>query len=131
MLDLSKVTGSTKNAKTCRPTSGLIEVCAASYGNNGWLGLAQIWISGTHITQGTAKMNDYYFNQSPYNTPAWRRLVVCQELAHDFGLNHQDENFNIRISGRAWITRPIRTVPRATSIPTPTTTSSWRSSTSM
>jgi hypothetical protein len=29
-----------------------------------------------------------------YNTAAWRRLVACQEIAHDFGLDHQDETFD-------------------------------------
>lgn len=81
--------------KNCRPTSGRIEVCNAKYGNNGWLGIAQIWLNGTgHITQATTKLNDTYFNTSKYNTPAWRRLVMCQEIAHDFGLDHQDENFS-------------------------------------
>jgi hypothetical protein len=68
-------------------------VCNSTYGNNGWLGIASIWISGGHITQGIAKMNDTYFNTATYNTPAWRRLVMCQEIAHDFGLAHQDEGF--------------------------------------
>lgn len=93
VLNLLKVTGGT-SPRTCRPTSGRIEVCNAKYGNNGWLGIAQIWASGNHITQGVAKMNDTYFNTSTYNTPAWRRLVMCQEIAHDFGLDHQDENFS-------------------------------------
>jgi hypothetical protein len=94
VLNLTKVTGRTTGA-TCAPTSGRIEVCNAAYGTNGWLGVAQIWITkGSHIAQGTAKMNDTYFNQAQYNTPAWRRLVMCQEVAHDFGLDHQDENFN-------------------------------------
>ncbi len=93
VLDLTKVTGGAKG--NCRPTTGRIEVCNKTYGNNGWLGLAQIWITGgTHITQGTSKMNDTYFNTAQYNTPAWRRLVMCQEIAHDFGLDHQDEAFN-------------------------------------
>jgi hypothetical protein len=39
-------------------------------------------------------MNDTYFNRAPYNTWSWRQLVMCQEVAHDFGLAHQDENFN-------------------------------------
>jgi len=94
VLDLTKVTGST-TARRCRPTSGRIEVCNASYGSTGWLGIAQIWITGgIHITQATTKVNDTYFNTATYNTPAWRRLVMCQEIAHDFGLDHQDENFN-------------------------------------
>ncbi len=93
VLDLTKV-ASTQNPKTCRGTTGRIEVCNAKYGNNGWLGLASISITGgTHITKGTSKMNDTYFNTATYNTPAWRRLVMCQEIAHDFGLNHQDEGF--------------------------------------
>ena len=93
-LDLLEVAGGT-NPKNCRPTLGRIEVCNSKYGNTGWLGIAQIWITGgTHITQGTTKLNDTYFNTAQYNTPAWRRLVMCQEIAHDFGLDHQDENFN-------------------------------------
>ena len=93
VLDLTKVAGGTR-PKSCRPTSGRIEVCNAAYGGTGWLGIAQIWVSGSHITQGTAKMNDTYFNTATYNTPAWRRLVMCQEIAHDFGLAHQDEVFD-------------------------------------
>ena len=93
VLDLAKVAGGT-TGRRCRPTAGRIEVCNAAYGQNGWLGLASIWASGSHITQGTAKMNDSYFNLPQYDTPAWRRLVMCQEVAHDFGLGHQDENFD-------------------------------------
>jgi hypothetical protein len=93
VLDTTIVAGGTR-PKNCRPTSGRIEVCNANYGNNGWLGLAQIWVSGSHITQAIAKLNDTYFNTSTYNTPAWRRMVMCQEVAHDFGLDHQDETFN-------------------------------------
>jgi hypothetical protein len=94
VLNLTKVTGGT-NPKNCRPTAGRIEACNSTYGNNGWLGIAQIWITGSvHITQAITKVNDTYFNTAQYNTPAWRRLVMCQEIAHDFGLDHQDENFN-------------------------------------
>lgn len=93
VLDTTIVAGGTR-PKNCRPTSGRVEVCNANYGNNGWLGIAQIWTSGEHITQGITKMNDTYFNTSTYNTPAWRRLVICQEVGHTFGLDHQDENFN-------------------------------------
>lgn len=93
VLQLTRVRGTTR-PRQCRPAAGRIEVCNASYGNNGWLGIAQIWASGTHITQAVAKMNDTYFDTATYNTPAWRRLVMCQEIAHDFGLDHQDENFS-------------------------------------
>ena len=93
ILDLTKVNGST-SPRTCKAKTGQIEVCSERYGNNGWLGLAQIWVSGSHITKAVAKVNDTYFNTSTYNKPAWRRLVMCQEIAHDFGLDHQDEEFN-------------------------------------
>ncbi|MBA2525234.1 MAG: hypothetical protein H0V18_05535 [Pyrinomonadaceae bacterium] len=93
VLNLTKVTGGTR-PRQCRPTSGRIEACNASYGSTGWLGIAQIWVNGSHITQATTKVNDTYFNTAQYNTPAWRRLVMCQEIAHDFGLDHQDENFS-------------------------------------
>lgn len=92
VLDLSKQPGRTR-PKNCRPTSGRIEVCAERYGNTGWLGIAQIWASGNHITQGVAKMNDTYFNTPTYNTYSWKQLVMCQEIAHAFGLDHQDEDF--------------------------------------
>src|SRR5262245_8358317 len=61
VLDMTIVTGGTI-PKRCRPTNGRVEVCNATYGNTGWLGVAQIWVSGSHITQGTVKLNDTYFN---------------------------------------------------------------------
>lgn len=94
VLDTSVVAGRNKTPKNCRPTAGRVEACNAAYGNNGWLGLASIWTSGTHIVQGTVKLNDTYFKTSTYNKPAWKNLVMCQEVAHVFGLDHQDEDFS-------------------------------------
>jgi hypothetical protein len=71
--------------------AGKIRSCNASYGFNGWLGLATINLSGTHITQATTKMNDSYLNSSSY-TATNRQHVMCQEIGHDFGLDHQDES---------------------------------------
>jgi hypothetical protein len=48
VMNLTEATGGS-NPKNCRPTSGRIEVCNSRYGNNGWLGIAQIWISGTRL----------------------------------------------------------------------------------
>jgi hypothetical protein len=80
----------TANPKRCSAVSGTTQVCNAAYGNTGWLGLATIYITGgVHITKGTAKMNDTYFNYSIYNNPNEKRHVVCQEVAHTFGLSHQ------------------------------------------
>ena len=92
VLDSTIVPGGT-TAKSCRPTQGRVEVCNSTYGNNGWLGLAQIWVSGSHITQAIVKVNDTYFNTLTYNTTAWRNLVMCQEVGHTLGLDHQDTNF--------------------------------------
>lgn len=92
VLDTVVVTGQTKG--NCKPTKGRVEVCNKTYGNNGWLGIAQIWISGSHITQGAVKVNDTYFNTATYNTSAWRGMVVCQEIGHTLGLDHQDEDFS-------------------------------------
>ena len=93
VLDTAIVPGGT-DPKKCRPTAGRVEACNRTYGNNGWLGMAQIWVSGSHITQGVTKVNDTYFNWSTYNTPAWRNLVMCQEVGHTLGLDHQDEIFD-------------------------------------
>lgn len=93
VLNTTIVAGGTR-PKNCRPTSGRVEVCNARYGNTGWLGVAQIWASGSHITQAIVKLNDTYFDTPTYNTPAWRNLVTCQEVGHTLGLDHQDENFS-------------------------------------
>jgi len=92
VLDALVVPGQAKG--NCRGTKGRVEVCNKTYGANGWLGVAQIWVSGVHITQGTVKVNDTYFGTPTYNTPAWRNLVMCQEVGHTLGLDHQDEDFN-------------------------------------
>ena len=94
VLDTMVVPGGT-SASTCSPTSGRVEVCNADYGNTGWLGVAQIWLTiGSHIAQGTVKNNDYYFGTSTYqyNNQAEQLHVMCQEIGHTFGLGHQDES---------------------------------------
>jgi hypothetical protein len=92
VLDLVSTVGG--GSKNCRPTAGRVEVCNAKYGRNGWLGIAQIWTSGLHITQGVVKANDTYFNTPTYNTIAWKNMVLCQEIGHTLGLDHQDEDFS-------------------------------------
>ena len=88
VLDAPVVAGQAKGK--CRPTAGRVEVCNGSYGFNGWLGIAQIWLRGSHITQGTARMNDSYLGAG-YSTTN-RQHVICQEVGHTFGLDHQDES---------------------------------------
>ena len=91
----NEVAPGTSNAN-CDPTSGKVELCNGEYGNNGWLGIASIWATrgrSNHIVQGVVKVNDTYFNTTKYNSQAWRDLVICQEVGHTFGLDHQDEDF--------------------------------------
>lgn len=82
-----------KSKSNCSSVAGTTQVCNARYGANGWLGLATINIvDGVHITRGTAKMNDTYFSLATYNNPNEKRHVMCQEIAHTFGLAHQSED---------------------------------------
>ena len=94
VLDTTIVIGGSRSVKLCDATTGQVQVCNAKYGNNGWLGMASIWASGSHITKGTVKVNDTYYGSAPYDTPAWRNLVMCQEVGHTLGLGHQDEAFD-------------------------------------
>lgn len=87
-------TASGLNPRSCKAQSGKILVCSTRYGYTGWLGLAQIWLSDGHIVQAITKLNDTYFDTAKYNTPSWRALVTCQEIGHDYGLGHQDEDFD-------------------------------------
>lgn len=90
----------TPGSKTCNAYANRVETCTADFGNNGWLGIARIWLDSTsHIYAGAVLMNDYYFNRPDYNTTAWKNLVMCQEVGHVLGLDHVDENFDNAPSG--------------------------------
>ena len=93
VLDTSLQPNALSSPRKCASASGVIEVCNERYGQNGWLGIAGISVSGGHITKAYTKLNDTYFAMAQYNTPAYRQFVTCQEIGHDFGLAHQDENF--------------------------------------
>jgi hypothetical protein len=93
VIESPLVAGQT-SPRRCNPVAGTIQACNEKYGQNGWLGLASIWLSNGHISQATTKLNDTYYAMAQYNTPAWRATVTCQEIGHDYGLGHQDENFN-------------------------------------
>ena len=112
-LDLHVVpyTNTSQARRKCSAVSGKIRVCNQSYGNNGWLGLASINITGgTHITQGTAKMNDSYSsywandaNEAPH--------VMCQEVGHTFGLGHTSEDGSTQNTCMDYSTSPTSTQP--------------------
>lgn len=93
VLELVEEPGSddARARKRCGAAKGKLHSCNYEYGTNGWLGLAQIWVKGSHISQGIAKMNDTYFASPSYDETA-RSHVVCQEIGHLFGLDHQDES---------------------------------------
>jgi len=90
------------NRRNCNPIVGQILVCDYRYGLTGWLALATEWyyISDNHIAFANTRLNDTYYTDPHYgnDTPEWRAIAACQELGHDFGLAHQDENpFNVNL----------------------------------
>jgi hypothetical protein len=90
-FDIPTVDDGNRARKRCSMAIGQIRVCNASYGRNGWLGLASINLdSQGHITRGTAKMNDSYSEY--WSIPGERNHVMCQEVGHLLGLGHTSEN---------------------------------------
>jgi hypothetical protein len=90
-------TGATSNRvrRKCNAPGGMVRICNLAYGQTGWLGIAGISIdSSGHIIKGYTKLNDTYFSWDFYNNQAWKQSVTCQELGHNVGLSHQDEDFN-------------------------------------
>jgi hypothetical protein len=72
--------------------SGVIKVRSKSFGNNGWLGQAQIWVQGDHITRAEIKLNDFYYKfYSSIDREDVRRQVYCQEFGHVLGEAHRTE----------------------------------------
>jgi len=85
--------------RKCNPILGQILVCSFRYGVTGWFGIATIYyrISDNHMVAATTRLNDTFFSDPryPIDTPEdWRALTACQEIGHDFGLDHQDETFD-------------------------------------
>jgi hypothetical protein len=91
-LVLSSYDKSSNGRRKCSAVPGKIRVCNQAYGKNGWLGLASINIdANSHITQGTAKMNDSYAYVYAGDVNEARH-VMCQEVGHTFGLGHTSED---------------------------------------
>lgn len=86
---------SNKTRRRCNGPAGQVRICNLAYGNTGWLGIAGISLdSNGHITTGYTKLNDTYFRDPYYDNAQWKQSVTCQELGHNVGLGHQDEDFN-------------------------------------
>jgi hypothetical protein len=97
VLDMTQNDGSIvdRDRRKCDAVTGQVHICNMTFGFNQWLGIAGISIdTDGHIFTGYVKLNDTYFNTSYYNDPVWRQSVVCQELGHVIGLDHQDEDFD-------------------------------------
>jgi hypothetical protein len=100
---------SSTTRRNCPSSAGRVRVCNYTYGNTGWLGVAEIDLSsGTHIAWGTTKVNDSY-SMGTYA----KQHVMCHEVGHNFGLDHQFTNAGscMDYAGRATppTSRPIRT----------------------
>jgi hypothetical protein len=90
-MTIDSADDSARARKRCKMKSGQIRVCNASYGYNGWLGLATIGLNSQgHIDRGTAKVNDSY--SSYWADQNQKRHVMCQEVGHLFGLGHTSED---------------------------------------
>ncbi len=75
---LSASDTSTGTRSSCPASSGRIRVCNYTYGSTGWLGVAEINLSGgKHIAWGTTKVNDSYSMGS-----SAKQHVMCQEVGH-------------------------------------------------
>lgn len=95
MVDVDSGDTSTRTRRRCRAPQGQVRICNLDYGQTGWLGIAGISIDTEgHISSGYTKLNDTYFAMPYYNQPNWKQSVTCQELGHNVGLGHQDEDFN-------------------------------------
>jgi len=65
-------------------TSGAVDIRIIEGGtaNSGWLGLAQIWLDGGHITQGVVTMNTDLLD-GPYAYLEYaKQHILCQEAGH-------------------------------------------------
>jgi len=109
-LSVSPYANDSTSRKKCTAVAGKIRVCNASYGRNGWLGLASININGDHITQGTAKMNDSY-TSTWAGDPNEAAHVMCQEVGHTFGLGHTSEDGSTQNTCMDYSSSPTSTAP--------------------
>jgi hypothetical protein len=80
----------------CSGVNGTIQICSASFGQNDWLAMARVVISGDRIAYGIAKLNDSYFDASPYINQDWRRWTMCRILGHLYGAPARDDNLNVQ-----------------------------------
>lgn len=111
-MKISASDDASRTRKLCRAVLGKVRSCNASYGNNGWLGLASINLDANgHISQGTSKMNDSY--SADFASQDERRHVMCQELGHTLGLGHTSEDGSTQNTCMDYSQSPTSTAPNA------------------
>lgn len=71
------------------PSGKSFRMCDYNWGATGWAGIAQIHVNGSHILDGRVRVNNYYGTSNSY-----RRHVLCQEVGHILGLDHQANGNN-------------------------------------
>lgn len=78
VVNLSKVSSGAK-----------LTIESGNFGNNGWFGIATIRVNilTGHISSGSVKVNDFYFTGT-YGNDVARDHVLCQEVGHTLGLDH-------------------------------------------
>lgn len=78
VVDFTKVTQGAK-----------LKISSGNYGANGWFGLATVRINilTGHISDAEVKVNDFYFTGT-YGNDVARDHVLCQEVGHTLGLDH-------------------------------------------
>ncbi len=99
VLSVTDTRGKVRDPRQCKAREGKIEVCNAFYGENGWLGLTTLTVTGDIIQSAVVRINDTYFSQPTYATEAWRNMVMCHELGHVWGVPHVDESFSNEPAG--------------------------------
>ena len=81
--------------EACPFEPGAIRVCNVYNPDITWLGLATVLpdpaSDSGHLLAATAQVNDTWFTTPLYNATNAQH-VMCQEVGHTFGLDHQDES---------------------------------------
>lgn len=65
-----------------------IEMFEDGTNTDSWIGLARIWLDGSHITRGEVVMNTAMINARFLHLPNLPQHVLCQEFGHILGLGH-------------------------------------------
>lgn len=71
---------------------GVVTVRSDDYGATGWLGIAMVSLEGGRITSGRVLLNDWYWSRGLVEGLPPRQHVLCQEMGHTFGLDHQSQS---------------------------------------